>query len=235
MINDATAVELLRASGAKQLLDCRNLYPNDYTVHRQGCSQDRDALQRQSSGISDFLKIFFYGKLRRAIETNAIEDIRSMAAEIDKMGFALKHLSQNGNQHDYVQCQPYVPLLFLAIERRSLPVVRLLLELGVSKSGRIVRTKSGAVDDISGMADCSITESDECVDLATLIRDLENDALWKDVFQDDDRSVTLVSEITEQSFDTRYTAFSRARELIQKLSRKDPSWDREGSRTCVVL
>ena len=235
MLNDATAVELLRESGAKQLLDCRNLYPNDYIVHYQACSQDRDALQRNSSGISDFLKICFYGNLRRAIEKDSIEDIRSIAAEIDQMGFALHDLSPNANQHDYVQCQPYVPLLFLAIEHRSLPIVRLLLELDVPRSGQICRAKSDTMDDISWMSDCSITEDEECVDLATLIRDLENDDLWKDVFRDDDRSVTLVSEATEQSFDVGSTALSRARQIMQKLSRNDPSGEKGGSRTCVVL
>lgn len=167
-----------------------NMCPNDYLLNRDLCCEEYSAndfskneIQRKSSSVSNYLKLAFYPKLKKAIESNSIEEIKSINTEMNQMGFYLKDLNPNSYLDDYVQGQRYTPLLFLALEHRSVTSLQCLIDLGIPLIGRMYISKSKMNENSQWMTFRSRAEELECFDMIDIINDLEDDIELKNIFQ----------------------------------------------------
>lgn len=168
-----------------------NLCPNDYLLNRDLCCDEYSAnefskneIQRKSTSISNYLKIAFYPNLRKAIETNSIEEIKTLNKEMNDMGFYLKDLNPNSYLDDYVQGQRYIPLLFLALEHRSIASLKCLIELDIPLIGQMYVSKSKMNENSHWISSRSRAEELECFDIIDIINDLEDDIELKEIFQE---------------------------------------------------
>jgi hypothetical protein len=167
-----------------------NFCPNDYVLNRDLCSDEYSAeefckieIQRKSSFISNYLKLAFYPRFKQAIETNSIEDIKSIHKELIQMGFHLKDFNPNSYLNDFIQGERYIPLLFLALEHRAIASLQCLIELGIPVVGLMYMSKSKMNGDSRWISFRSRTEELECFDIIDIINDLEDDSELKNAFQ----------------------------------------------------
>jgi hypothetical protein len=164
-----------------------NFCPNDYFLNRDLCSEkysaqdfSKNEIQRKPLWINNYLKLAFYLNLKKAIENNSVEEIKLINNEIIQMGFHLKDFNPNSYLNDYVQGQRYVPLLFLALEYRSIVSIQCLIELGIPLIGQLYISKSKIDENYRWMSFRTRAEELECFDI---INDLEDDVELKNIFQ----------------------------------------------------
>jgi len=167
-----------------------NFCPNDYFLNRDLCSEEYSAqdfskneIQRKSLCISNYLKLAFYPNFKKAIENNSVEEIKLINNEMIQMGFHLKDFNPNSYLNDYVQGQRYVPLLFLALEHRSIVSIQCLIELGIPLTGQMYISKSKIEENSRWISFRSRAEELECFDIIDIINNLEDDIELKNVFQ----------------------------------------------------
>lgn len=186
IIDDQVSIDILELTDAKPMLDCMNLSPEDYTQHRDLCSEEfrakdfsSDELQRRSDGISDFLKISFYPTLRKAIERDASDELKLIHQEMIQMGFHMKDLHPHSYQHDYCHGQRYVPLFFIALQHRSLACIRYLTEIGVPSVGRMYLSVTEAREMFNWIPPHQSTAGEEeelkYLDMVNLLEQFEHD------------------------------------------------------------
>ena len=140
-------------------------------------------IERKSAFRSNHLKLAFYPRLKRAIEKNSIEEIKSIHQQLTQMGFHLQDFSPNSYLNDFVQGERYIPLLFLAIEHRAIAALKYLIELGIPRVGLVYMSKSTINADSRWMSFRARAEELECFDIIDIINDCEDDAELKAVFQ----------------------------------------------------
>jgi hypothetical protein len=223
-----------------------NLYPNDYILTRDLCSEEfraqdfpQNELQRKSSSKSDYLKLTFYPSLKKSIENNSIDEIQSINSEMTKLGFHLKDLSSNSYLSDYIRGERYVPLLFLALKHRSVASIQCLLQLGILVTGRMYSLKSKMNKNSRWMSSRSRTEELEYVDINDLINDLADGNELKEIFKQHSIQLeTIPNEtsirIIEQPTDINSTKLSKIQTIMQYLFKTNQPDQNTKSRTCIL-
>jgi hypothetical protein len=211
-----------------------NLYPTDYTVHRDLCSEEFHAhgfpkmeLQRQLPGISDYLKLAFYLSLKEAIEETRIDRIRVINHEMSTMGFHLKDFDPNSYLNDWLRGERYTPLLFLALEKRSASCIQCLMELGLPASGRMYISKSSTTNNTRCVSFRTRAEELECFDIIGIINDLEDDNELKSIFKrhlsPPETPYPLVEHLSAQQ------------PKRQCLAEQDSKFQQRKSQACILL
>lgn len=167
-----------------------NLSPDDYRSNRDLCSEEfhaqdfpRNELDKRLEGRSDYLKLSFYFPLKKSIEENAVEDIKSINQEMNTMGFYLEDFNSDSYVNDWLRGQRYIPLLFLALESRSISAIQCLIELGLPLSGRMYLSKSTNNQNSRCVSFRTRAEELECFDIIGMINDLEDDSELKNIFK----------------------------------------------------
>ncbi len=159
-----------------------NLFPNDYKTNPDLCCEEfhaynfpKNELEKHLSGISDYLKLSFYFPLKKSIEQNLINDMKLINNDMNTMGFYLKDFNPNSYLNDWIQGQRYIPLLFLALEHRSVASIQCLIELDLPLIGRMYISKS--IDNTNSRCVSFRTRAEEleCFDIIGMINDLEDD------------------------------------------------------------
>jgi hypothetical protein len=170
--------------------DCLNLYPNDYKINRDFCCEEfhaqgfpKNELTKHLSGISDYLKLSFYFPLKKSIEENLIENIKLINNEMNIMGFYLEDFNPNSYINDWIKGQRYIPLLFLALEHRSISSIQCLMELGLPPIGRMYISKSINNNNARCVSFRTRAEELEYFDIIGMINDLEDDNELKHIFK----------------------------------------------------
>jgi len=216
--------------------DCLNLYPNDYKINRDFCCEEfhaqgfpKNELKKRLSGISDYLKLSFYFPLKKSIEENSIENIKLINNEMNIMGFYLEDFNPNSYINDWLKGQRYIPLLFLALEYRSILSMQCLMELGLPPIGRMYISKS--ID--SNTARCvsfrTRAEELECFDIIGMINDLEDDNELKQIFK---RHASPSETIPRQpSINSRQQS---KKQKIPQQGRRTSKNDRISSQACIL-
>ncbi|CAF4402077.1 unnamed protein product, partial [Rotaria magnacalcarata] len=86
------------------------------------------------------------------------------------MGFHIKYLNPNSSLNDYIQGQRYIPLLFLAVEHRSIASIKCLLELGIPLTGQL-----DTIGEYSGLKSFQAqSEELQRTDIMDIINNLED-------------------------------------------------------------
>lgn len=172
------------------MLDCLNLYPNDYKINRDLCCEEfhsydfpKSELNKSSSGINDYLKLLFYFPLKQSIEDNSIENIKLINNQINTMEFHLTDLNPNSYINDWIKGQRYIPLLFLALEHRSISAIQCLIDIGLPLTGRMYISKSININNSRCVSFRTRAEELECFDIIGMINDLEDDNELKHIFK----------------------------------------------------
>jgi len=167
-----------------------NLYPNDYKINRDLCCEEfhaqdfpKNELEKRLSGISDYLKLSFYFPLKKSIEENLVENIKLINNEMNTMGFYLENFNPNSYVNDWLKGQRYIPLLFLALEHRSISSLQCLMELGLPPIGRMYMSKSINNNNSRCVSFRTRAEELECFDIIGMINDLEDDNELKNIFK----------------------------------------------------
>ena len=102
---------------------------------------------------------------------------------MNTMGYFLKDFDPNSYVHDYVRGERYIPLLFLALEHRSVSSAQCLMELGLPALGRMYMTKSEDSTNSRCVSFRTRAEELECFDIIGLMNDLEDDSELKEIFK----------------------------------------------------
>jgi hypothetical protein len=100
-----------------------------------------------------------------------------------QMGFHLKDFNPNSYLNDYIQGQRYIPLLFLALQHRSIVSIQCLIELGMPLIGQMYISKSTIDQNSSWILFRSCAKELECFDIIDIINDLGDDTELKTIFQ----------------------------------------------------
>ncbi|CAF4746243.1 unnamed protein product [Rotaria sp. Silwood1] len=241
IMNDEIAINILQQALAKKIADCLNLFPDDYKNNRDLCCEEfyaqgfpKNELQKCLPGLCDYLKLSFYFPLKKAIEENSIDNIKLINNDMNTMGFYLEDFNPNSYVNDWLQGQRYVPLLFLALEHRSISSIQCLIELGLPPIGRMYISKSINNNNSRCVSFRTRAEELECFDIIGMINDLEDDNELKNIFK--------------QHLSSRKTSHSQTSiKLEEQLKRKKLSqqesnvhkhyveFDNHKSQTCILL
>ncbi|CAF0854772.1 unnamed protein product [Adineta ricciae] len=190
IMHDDTAISILQQAKAKKTRDCFDLLPDDYQKNFDLCCEEfyaqgfpKNALEKELPEISDYLKIAFYFPLKNSIETNSINDLMALNNTMNQMGFYLADFDPNSYLNDWIRGQRYVPLIFVALEHRSVTAIQCLIELGLPLTGRMYITKSINSTNSRCVSFRSRAEELECFDIIGMINDLEDDNELKSIFK----------------------------------------------------
>lgn len=213
-----------------------NFCPNDYVINRDLCSDEYSAgefckieIERKPSFISNYLKLVFYSRFKKAIEINSIDDIKSINQELIQMGFHLKDFNPNSYLNDFIQGERYIPLLFLALEHRAIASLQCLIELGIPLMGLMYMSKSKINVDSRWISSFrSRTEELECFDIIDIINNLEDDNELKKIFQQSSSINENPVKIEESKIDSNV---SEQEKIIKQFF---PNYNNK-SQTCIVL
>ncbi|CAF2110388.1 unnamed protein product [Rotaria magnacalcarata] len=243
IMNDKKSIEILEQYNAQQIIDCMNLNPMDYLMHRELCSEEfhahdflKSELEKESSAISNHLKLAFYSSLKKAIESNSVEDIKSINNKIIEMGFHIKYLNPNSSLNDYIQGQRYIPLLFLAVEHRSIASIKCLLELGIPLTGQL-----DTIGEYSGLKSFQAqSEELQRTDIMDIINNLEDTDELKGIFKQHLLPIETISNENfikaDQEKDLTLEKTTQGRNIILKhLSRRTERNENEKSKTCILF
>lgn len=217
-----------------------SLFPNDYKTNRDLCCEEfhaqgfpKNELQKRPSGISDYLKLSFYFPLKKSIEENLIDNIKLINNEMNTMGFSLEDFNPNSYVNDWLKGQRYIPLLFVALEYRSISSIQCLMELGLPPIGRMYISKS-----INNNSRCvsfrTRAEELECFDIIGMINDLEDDNELKNIFK---RHLSPSGTIHNQS-SARLEQQSKRKRMPQERSIINKQNDKNNdvkSQACILL
>ena len=226
------------------MIDCMNLYPNNYLLYRDLCCEEfhaqnfpQNELQQKSSAISNYLKLAFYPYLKQAIETNSVEEIKAINHDMTKMGYHLKDLNPNSYLNDYIRGERYIPLLFLALEHRAIASIQCLTELGVPLIGQIYKLKSDMNEHSRWISVRSRAEELECFDIIDIINDLEDDNELKDIFKPRPAPIETISNENsvkaESQIDMNSEELPKQQNIMKTLFGKNQQNTK--SQTCVIF
>jgi hypothetical protein len=217
-----------------------NLYPNDYLLNRDLCCEEfhaqdfpQNELQRKSTALSNYLKFAFYSRLKKAIESNSVEEIKVINTEITDMSFHLKDLNPNSHFSDYIQGERYIPLLFLALEHRSVASIQCLIELGLPIIGQTYMSKSDMKENSKWISFRSRAEEPDCFDIIDIINDLDDDIELKNAFKQPSTSEEDPIK-AEQPKDTNPAKLSKRQEIMNFLRRNQQDQNIK-SQSCLLL
>ncbi|CAF1255872.1 unnamed protein product [Rotaria sordida] len=246
IMDDKKSIEILEQSNGKQIIDCMNFYPNDYLLNRDLCCEEFHAqgfptheLEKKSSVISNYLKLAFYSSLKKAIENNSIEDIKLINNKIIQMGFHLKDFNPNSSLNDYIQGQRYIPLLFLALEHRSIASIKCLIELGIPLIGQMYKSKTTMNQNSGLISLCIRSEKPQCIDITDIINNLEDDIELKDLFKQ--YLVLIETKFNENSIkieqqdDSNLEKLSIRQKIMKNFLTGIEQNENEKSKTCILL
>ncbi|CAF3680162.1 unnamed protein product, partial [Rotaria sordida] len=246
IMDDKKSIEILEQSNGKQIIDCMNFYPNDYLLNRDLCCEEFHAqgfpkheLEKKSSVISNYLKLAFYSSLKKAIENNSIEDIKLINNKIIQMGFHLKDFKPNSSLNDYIQGQRYIPLLFLALEHRSIASIKCLIELGIPLIGQMYKSKTTMNQNSGLISLCIRSEKPQCIDITDIINNLEDDIELKDLFKQ--YLVLIETKFNENSIkieqqeDSNLEKLSIRQKIMKNFLTGIEQNENEKSKTCILL
>ncbi|CAF3648034.1 unnamed protein product [Rotaria socialis] len=190
IMNDEATIAILEKASAKQTIDCFNLFPNDYKTKRSLCCEEfyaqdfpKKELEKCVPGLSDYLKLSFYFPLKKSIEENSIESIKLINSEINTMGFYLEDFNPNSYANDWLKGERYIPLLFVALELRSISLIQCLMELGLPLTGRMYISKAVNMKNSRCVSFRTLAEELECFDIIEMMNDLEDDSELKTLFK----------------------------------------------------
>ncbi|CAF0846921.1 unnamed protein product [Rotaria sp. Silwood1] len=246
IMDDKKSIEILEQSDGKQILDCMNFYPNDYLLNRDLCCKEfhtqdfpKNELEKKSSAISNYLKLAFYSSLKKAIENNSIEDIKLINDKIIHMGFHLKDFNPNSSLNDYIQGQRYIPLLFLALEHRSIASIKCLIELGIPLIGQMYKSKFTMNQNSQSKSLRTQPKKSQCIDVIDIINSLEDDIELRDIFKQqfvpiETKPNENLAKI-EQEKDVNLEKLSKRQQIIKNFLTKIEQNDNEKSKTCILL
>lgn len=218
-----------------------NLYPSDYLQNRELCSEELHAydfskteLEKQSSAISNYLKLAFYPSIRKSIENNSVEEMKSLNNKITQMGFQLKDLNPNSSLNDYVQGQRYIPLLFLALEHRSIELFKYLIDIGIPLTGKIdIKNDDGILKTFKRRS-----QELQCLDLVDVVNNLKDEDDFKGIFKRDSISSekqlneTLID--IEDEKDCNLAKMSKTQKFFQNLFKKSDDVENQKSKACIL-
>lgn len=220
-----------------KIADCCNLYPDDYRTNRDLCSEEfhaqdfpRKELEKRLEGRSDYLKLSFYSPLKTSIEENLTENIKLINQEMNAMGFYLEDLNPDSYINDWLKGQRYIPLLFLALEHRSISAVQCLIELGLPLTGRMYLSKSINHHNSRCVSFRTRAEELECFDIIGMINDLEDDNELKNIFK---RHLSPTG--TSQNPSTAEAAQLTKRPKLPRQGSDNQRYDGSKSQACILL
>jgi hypothetical protein len=130
------------------------------------------------------------------------------------MGFHLKDFNPNSYLNDYVHGERYIPLLFLALEHRSITSIQCLIELGIPLIGQMYILKSEMNENSRWISFRSRADELEYFDIVDIINDLEDDIELKNIFQQN-----LVSNENAIKIESQIDSDSEKLSKTQKLMR----------------
>jgi len=110
------------------------------------------------------------------------------------MGFYLEDFNPNSYINDWIQGQRYIPLLFLALEYRSISAMQCLMELGLPLSGKMYISRSINNNNSRCVSFRTRAEELECFDIIGMINDLEDDNELKHIFKRNSKSSISVEQ-----------------------------------------
>ena len=210
------------------------MYPDDYISQQDLCSDEfhaqgfpRSELERHGSGISDYLRLVYHQPLRECIEKNRADQMVIINQEMNMMGFHLKDFDPNSYLNDWLKGQRYIPLVFLALEHRSVSAIQCLMELGLPLAGRMYMSKSSNPNNSRCVSFRTRAEELECFDIIGIINDLEDDSELKNIFK---RHLSPIS--TAPSSPTNIVDHSIKRQRIPEQTSKSQAIK---SQACILL
>ena len=214
-----------------------NLAPDDYRINRELCSEEfhaqdfpRNELEKRLEGRSDYLKLSFYFPLKKSIEENLVENIKLINQEMNTMGFYLEDFNPDSYINDWLKGQRYIPLLFLALEHRSISAVQCLIELGLPLSGRMYLSKSTNHQNSRCVSFRTRAEELECFDIIGMINDLEDDSELKNIF----KAHLSAPRTASDSSSTESTQQAKRPNILQQ-GTGDNRYDNSKSQACILL
>ena len=213
------------------------MYPDDYRNNRDLCSEEfhaqdfpRRELEKRLEGRSDYLKLSFYFPLKKSIEENLPENIKLINQEMNTMGFSLEDFNPDSYINDWLKGQRYIPLLFLALEHRSITAVQCLIELGLPMTGRMYLSKSTNHQNSRCVSFRTRAEELECFDIIGMINDLEDDSELKSIFK---RHLSPTG--TSQSPSSAETMTQTKRPKLPREGSENNRYDPSKSQACILL
>lgn len=213
------------------------MYPDDYRNNRDLCSEEFHAqdfpgkeLEKRLEGISDYLKLSFYSPLKKSIEENLPENIKLINQEMNTMGFSLEDFNPDSYINDWLKGQRYIPLLFLALEHRSITAVQCLIELDLPMTGRMYLSKSTNHQNSRCVSFRTRAEELECFDIIGMINDLEDDNELKSIFK---RHLSPAG--TSQSPLSAEAMKQTKRPKLPRQESENNRYDTSKSQACVLL
>ena len=156
-----------------------------------------------------------------------------------QMGFHLKDFNPNSSLNDYFQGQQYTPLLFLALEHRSMASIKCLIELGLPITGCMYKTKFSINRNDGRVSFRSLTKETQCLDIMTMINDLKDDIELSNIFKQTLTSIETKSdehfEKQKQIEDTNLEKSSKQRNRWKSFVARIESEKEPISETCILL
>ncbi|CAF0982468.1 unnamed protein product [Rotaria sordida] len=241
IMNDEIAINILQHALAKQITDCLNLFPDDYKNNRDLCCEEfyaqdfpKNEIQKCLPGLSDYLKLSFYFPLKKSIEENSIDNITLINNEMNTMGFYLEDFNPNSYINDWLKGQRYIPLLFVALEHRSISSIQCLIELGLPPIGRMYISKSINNNNSRCVSFRTRAEELECFDIIDMINNLEDDNELKHIFKRHLSSHEINHSQTSLNLEEQLKRkkLSQQRSSVPKQYVKS---DDNKSQTCILL
>lgn len=166
------------------------MFPNEYKKNQTLCCDEfyaydfpKNELEKSVPGLSDYLKLSFYLPLKKSIQHNSVDDIKHVNHEMNTMGFYLEDFNPNSYVNDWLKGERYVPLIFIALEHRSVSALKCLMELGLPLNGRMYISKSINNNNSRCVSFRTRAEELECFDIIGMINELEDDNELKTIFK----------------------------------------------------
>jgi len=152
--------------------------------------------------------------------------------ELIKMRLRLKHFNPNSYLNDYVQGKPYIPLIFLALQHRSIESIQCLIELGLPLTGQMYILQFEMTPDSKWISFRSRGEEFQCFDIMDIISDLEDDIELKDVFKQ--KLVSTGNSIETKEQDPNLEKLSGKQKMMNFLRGNQQNQNTK-SQTCVIV
>lgn len=234
-MNDDVFIDILQRNQAKKTFDCFYLLPNDYKLNRELCSEEfhawnypKNELEKRLESISDYLKMNFYSSVKKSIEENSVDDLKAVNQQMNSMGFRIEDFNSNSYINDWIRGQRYVPLLFLALEHRSIAVFQYLINQGLPIEGRMYISKTNQNARSRCVSFRTRAEELECFDIIGMINDLEDDNELKHIFK---RNISpSTTNYTQSSMDLEQQTKKQKLPIEQTTPNEQIK-----SQTCVLL
>jgi hypothetical protein len=150
------------------------------------------------------------------------------------MGFYLEDFNPDSYINDWLKGQRYIPLLFIALEHRSVSSVQCFMELGLPLIGRMYLSKSINNNNSRCVSFRTRAEELECFDIIGMINDLEEDNELKSIFK---RHLSPTGTIYRQSSILSEQQIKRQKIPSQQTMLNNQSQNNKNmkSQACILL